>query len=331
MIWIITEKNIVVTEYYFNILKKSAEYTGNQVIMTDNVDYRLINRKKDLIIVGTITRAYSLLIKGYRNIIVWFQGISPEESFMRHSNKLKKKVLEYIEKYVLKNAKFKIFVSNEMKVHYETKYQFRFNNDYYIMPCYNTKLIKKSFEREDKYTNNVFVYAGSLSVWQGFDKILKIYEEIENSNISNTKLLILTPDKEEATNLINKTKIKNFEINYSEPKDLPNIISQAKFGFIIRENNLVNRVATPTKLSTYLANGIIPIYNETLKDFHESTKKLTYKINIDNPDYYETLLKFMNESFDYNTVLKEYNEIFNTYYNSDFHINMISKKLLKLV
>lgn len=328
MIWVIKEQNDTVTDYYFNILKRAAEIAVNtDVKIVYKIDENKSSPATDIIILGSITKAITYFFKGYKNIIVWFQGISPEESYMRNNSIVRKKVLEFIEKKVLLRTRLAIFVSHAMKDYYEEKYQIDFKNRYYIMPCYNTQISRDAFLKTDKYKNNIFAYTGGLSPWQGFDRILACYENIEKMGLPNTKLLVLTPEQEKALEEIKKTSIKNFEIGYVQVEELPQILAYAKFGFIIREDNVVNRVSTPTKLSTYTANGLIPIYSECISDFHFATKDFKYKLCIDSHNFYDRLQYLMQTKIDAESVHDEYSILFSSYYNDDYHCESVASLL----
>lgn len=326
MIWILKERNYAVTEYYFSILKEAAEKISDDVFFVDEIDKNKCRPSSDIVIVGTVTKAIMLFLKGYKNVIIWFQGVCPEESYMRNKSIIRKKVLEFIEKKVLKRTKLAIFVSQAMKEHYENKYKINIRNKYYIMPCFNTEMYKESFFKAEKYEKNIFTYTGGLSSWQGFDKIIACYENIEKLGIPNTKLLVLTPDKDQALEEIEKTSIKNYEVGYAKVEELPSILSDVKFGFIIREDNIVNQVATPTKISNYIANGIIPIYSECIRDFHTITSDYKYRISFDSIDFYNNIRELMTNNINSESIYNEYAELFSMYYNADFHIKSLSDK-----
>jgi hypothetical protein len=332
MIWIIKAKNIAVTEYYFNILKEAADLICAQVIVVDSIRNLRGCKSFDLIIVGNIVTATKLFFRGYKNIIVWFQGVIPEESYLRNKSILRKTVLEQMEKLALKKSCLRIFVSRAMKEHYESKYGMMFNEDsYYIMPCFNTGLSEHSFFQKDKYKNNLFVYAGGLSSWQKFDTILSVYQGIEKLEIANTKLLILTPDKEKAMQQVEKLSIKNFEIDYLPVEELPSVLANAKFGFVIRDNSIINRVSTPTKLSTYISNGIIPIYSCYIEDFHTVTKEFQYKICFEAENFNSIIEQFMTADINPQAVYTEYSTLFEEYYNSHFHVENITIKFQRIL
>ncbi len=333
MIYIVRESNRVVTDYYFDIFKKALNHLGIKVAVVNDFKPSSWNKRKDYVVVGSIVKAYKLKIKGFKNIIMWFQGIVPEESYLKNNSHVKKAILGFLESQALKNSLFSVFVSEEMRLHYERKYKISIEaNEYYTMPCYNTELCDKSFFNKYKYNhNNTFVYAGGLSVWQGFDKIVAVYKKIEELRIPNTKLLVLTKEKENARVILEKHKVNNFEISFVNPESLNDSLADVKFGFIIRDGNIVNRVSTPTKISTYIANGIIPIYSENLVDFESNTKNVKFKLSVDSPCFFQELKDFMINKIDNNEVYLEFKSLYQTYYNTDLHIKNLSAKINEII
>jgi len=239
---------------------------------------------------------------------------------------MRKIAWDFIEKYILKHAMFSFFVSHTMKRHFEKKYQMTINDNYFVMPCFNTELHRESFFYPDKYKKNVFAYAGRLTIWQGFNRILKIYEEIEALNLPDSKLLILTPEKEEALESIKKTSIVNYEIDSSSVEDIPSKLSKAKYGFIIRDDITVNRVATPTKLSTYVSNGLIPVYSECIEDFHRVVKRLKFKLVFDD-NFKDNLMDLASHQISATEVYDEFKKLYDEYYNKEKYIMEITAVL----
>lgn len=331
MIWILKEKNYAVTEYYFSILKQAAEIVCDDVRLVDEIRIDQCNPSIDLIIVGSITKAAILFLKGYENIIVWFQGVVPEESYTRNNSIIRKRILEIIEKKVLEKTCLAIFVSQAMKEHYEKKYKLNFENRYYVMPCFNTEILRESFFKSGKYGKNIFAYTGGLSPWQNFDKVLACYQYIEKLGIPNTKLLVLTPEKDKALEEIQKTSIKNYEIGYARVEDLPFILADAKFGFVIRDNVVINQVSTPTKVSTYIANGLIPIYSECIRDFHAVSSGFKYRLSLDSVDFYDRIQYFMMTKINTKSIYNEYSNLFEIYYNTNYHRQIMSTKIKQLL
>jgi len=327
MLWIIRDTNLEVTKYYLDILERSATIAGQEVKQVENVNCVKNESKKDIYLVTTLLDAVKVYLSGKRRIFIWFQGAFSEESYMKHKSPIRKFILRRIEKFMLKKAQFIFFVSEEMKRFYTQKFKVNLEGKYYVMPCFNSDINKSAFMTQGKYDNNIFCYAGSLSVWQGFDKVLECYKRIEQLGFKETKLLVLTSEKKKAEELVKKADIKNYCIDYVPLEKLPNTLAKAKFGFIIRDNTIVNRVATPTKISTYMANGLIPIYSDCLIDFHEKSKGVKYTIPFDKEDFISQIKLFMCEEIDAKEIYNEYFKLFDTYYNRDYHANKISEKI----
>ncbi|MBU7007220.1 hypothetical protein [Phosphitispora fastidiosa] len=324
MVWIVGCNNSIVTDFYLNIIESAIKIiTTTNVLKADSIDSIKNSNKNDYYIVARIIDAVKLYLKGRQNIIFWVQGVEPEESYMRHKNVFKKVVLEILERFILTRAKFVFFVSNTMKKHYEIKYGINFNERHYIMPCFNTNIHKPAFFKKGKYKNNVFVYIGSLSVWQRFDKVVAFYKCIEEFGIFNSKLLVLTSERQKATDILKKSGIRNYEVSFVNNDELPNILSDAKYGFIIRDDVIVNHVATPTKISTYLSCGVIPIYSSCLKDFHRVSEGMRYKILYDTDSIQNVLSGLLREEINSMEIYEEYKNVFSTYYNVDYHIKNI--------
>jgi len=313
------------TSYYFNLLRSSFENAFGDINVVDSLSNLGISSKNDVFIVGSVIDAFKLYLKGKKRIVAWVQGVIPEESYMSRASLLRKRILEMIEKYVLKRLTFVIFVSESMKLHYEKKYRIQFQNNYYIIPCFNESSVnREAFFYPSKYDNNVFTYVGSLHKWQCFPETVELYREIEERTNYNTHLLVLTPNVEEAKTIISRKGLKSFEVKYVKQIDLSSELCKAKFGFVIRKDNVVNKVSTPTKLSTYLANGVIPIFTNNITDFSKLSEKLTYVLGIEEFNLEKTInivMRKMSERILAEHVFEEYSNVFQTYYNTELHVN----------
>ena len=104
-----------------------------------------------------------------------------------------------------------------------------------------------------------------------------------------------------------------------------------KYGFIIRKDIEMNRVATPTKMNTYLANGVIPIYSNYIFAFKEGLKNTQYQIEISNNDeVLEEIISFEKKNIEAFNVLENYKStVFSHFYSEDFHINNLIEKIKK--
>lgn len=328
-LWIIKEDNDEVTMEYMSMIHEAGTNIG---IDSEIVDYKRAiekSNKKDYFFSITSTTFLKLRFSGRKNVCLWLQGIVPEESFLRNNSMLRFRILSVIEKLSLKQAKYILFVSEEMREHVIQKYNIKNISLNLIIPCFNTAINESSFCGE-KYNDNVFCYAGGMSVWQEFDSVLESYRSIEKTGLKNCKLLLLVPDRKLALKKVKEYGIQNYEIDYVPVEELNERVKSAKFGFLFRKNILVNNVATPTKISTYLANGIIPIFSDALLPFYHESKNMKYVIPIH--EYKELNVKIMNflevKSED---IWREYNQFFEKYYNRQHYINQISHDLKSII
>lgn len=332
---VVPKKNIgdaSVTGFYMNIIKEACEY-NKEVCKICDLNFSG-NKKEDTIIVDDILQAFKFFFKGYKKIFLWVQGVIPEESYMRNQSKLRFFILSQIEKYVLKKCKLIFMCSEEMREHYKRKYKLCLKNNTFIMPCFNEENINESaFDSLDKYKENNFLYVGSIKKWQCFDEIVKIYKKLEEITDKKIKLNVFTGQQEEAKKIIEKMRIKNYSISYASSDELSEKIRNMKYGFVIREDSIVNNVATPTKFSNYISNGIIPIYSSSLVDFY--TQDLMYKTGIvfdlkNEDEGIKRVMKNMELEINNNEMKKKCEMWYLEYYNKNKYIVNIAKKIKEL-
>lgn len=319
------------TEYYCNLLEKSFEERNYTVDRVDSVKFL---RKEDIVI--TIRPADQIKIgKGYKGKINWFQGIGSEEYVLLHGKNIRSfiisRYLEYVEKKSLVNSDLCIFVSQRMKKYYEDKYKLNLENKSVIIPCYNQHLNKEFFYTQNRYEKLNFVYAGGLFAWQCIDRTLIIFREIYNMDNSAT-LTLLTGDKENAYRLIKKYGLNNVIVDYCKLDELQEKLAEYKYAFLIREDNIVNNVSTPTKMNSYLASGLIPIYTDVIDDFEKNIKIDSFSVKLsanlsDNQMADEIMMHHKSKNINAETLYKSYTETFIKYYNDNMYIEVLKNKL----
>ena len=307
-----------VTGYYYDILFESLNKNGHNIKALDNDAYSLIAKsikKDDYILVTSLFTFFKLFVLGYRKFIYWFQGVSPEENYVLMHSKLRYYIYSFIEKLAIKKVEYKIGVSRYLFNHFERKYNMEIDEDTtFIMPCFNADIKKEHFFIPGKYENNTFCYAGSMRAWQGFDNILNFYSKIERLH-PNVFFKIYTSDEEIAKEKVQKSGIRNYSIGCVPIDKVDDVLSDCKFGFLLREDTIINNVATPTKLGSYLGNGLIPIFTSAIHAYRDLAKENSYLCCLNKLDDTQSLERFLTSDIKPEDIYNEYSSIFNTYFS----------------
>lgn len=220
-------------------------------------------------------------------------------------NKYIKKALHY-EKLAFNNIKNFVCVSQKMIDFYKQKYPVTQNVNYVKLPIFSLNE-SSSYEKTDCNKLNI-IYSGRNNKWQNVSAMMHTISQIKNNQ--NFDIKILTPDIDEFKREAEKFDIRNLKIESKLPFELVNEYKQAHLGFILREDNIVNTVACPTKLVEYMENGIIPIVLQPeIGDFNAMGYK--YILNRDLVDEKIPSKKELEEMriINYNIIKQYYREV----------------------
>ncbi|WP_220746852.1 hypothetical protein, partial [Shewanella colwelliana] len=180
------------------------------------------------------------------------QGAVPEESYLKNNNKIKMLVLSVVEFIAFKSTDELIFVSSYMCKYYIAKHSIK--KPYTVIPCSSTlKMRNKNLKIAGSYC-----YLGGMSRWQCFENIVDIATKIL-ANQPNATFHVATKDTEIAKKLINNSLLDMSRVSIcslTSKEEIEAFLSKMEFGFLIREDNLVNHVSSPIKLAEYLSMGV---------------------------------------------------------------------------
>lgn len=332
--WRKAEPNEAVV-YYVGIMCKALSKHFAQVRYTHDID----TIRKDEVVVTISIVSFLSVWKRNRNqdIIYWWQGICPEEicfgkERLTLRDRLKYHYYSLLERLCLCKSKLNLFVSQSMLRHYSRKYGFRKDN-YVIMPCYNQTLAERAFFTPSKYASPSFVYAGGMLAWQCVDEALQLYGMVKDK-YPNATITLLTRDKDAAQALVNKHGLRDVTIKFVPLENLNEELAKYKYGMLLRTDDPVNNVATPTKFNSYLAAGVIPVITRAIGDYGEITDKMRYVVGIDSEKAFRQALEKIDsiehQQISAGDVLEEYKRIFDSYYNESVYVNRIVGKLQEI-
>ena len=317
------------TSYYIDIISRALLQQGEQVEKVFSLKQISPTDKVITIQSKAFFRVWLKNPKQY--IINWYQGIVPEEAMCMFEDSLSKYARKYLwrflEYFSLCKAKGNIFVSEAMWRHYQHIYGYDESN-YCIIPCFNQELDLRQFTAE-KYATPSFVYAGSLSRWQCIDRTLLLFKDI-HALFPQATLTLLTKEKEKAASLCHKYGVKA-DIKFVASSELQQVLGAYKYGFIVRDDIAVNNVATPTKMNSYMAAGVIPVYSDVINDFRTVFRDLKYVVSFTGEEEAFSKIKRIETSgVDSGLIKSEYETVFGSYYSVDKYVGLLSTFLTNL-
>jgi len=308
------------TNHYIGILADRLAVVGycfNTVHKLSEVEH------PDLLL--TVTEKYFFLAKirhPFVKHIYWSQGIGPEEQAGRILSVTYRTIAEFL---AVRTSDLIFMVSYAMKDHFQRKYGYKKDN-YIVMPCFNISSPEQF--NESKLATPTFVYAGGISSWQCVDQTLDTYKIVEKT-LPSSKLIILSKAQEEFEKKIKERCISNYEVKYVQKEKLAEELSKYKYGFLLREDNPVNNVATPTKMNGYLASHLIPIFTDAIRDFNNILEVGPYAVKVTCPFTPETvanaILAFEQQNVNTTDFKATINQIFSSYYNENHYYHIIDE------
>lgn len=191
--------------------------------------------------------------------IVDLHGALPEE-FALSSNYVMVQKENLHEELAMKYADYIICVTESMKNHMRNKYP-QYEKKYIIMPILDkeTLMSRINCKKKPDNINPIITYAGGTQKWQ-------LIEKMQESMSKQPKYdyRIFVPDPKQFWKSWKKNyNVQNIKVVSASPSMLREEYNECQYGFVLRENIVVNNVACPTKLIEYLLKGIIPILDST--------------------------------------------------------------------
>jgi glycosyltransferase involved in cell wall biosynthesis len=101
----------------------------------------------------------------------------------------------------------------------------------------------------------VFVYSGSLAGYQCFDEMIEAFAAIVRQR-PNARLIVLTPYVDAAREKIVRLPADRVICMAVPNARVNDYLNAADFGFLLRDDKPVNRVAFPTKFAEYALAGL---------------------------------------------------------------------------
>lgn len=216
---------------------------------------------------------------------------------------LKDKIAAFYISYTVKKAVKMCDSLNTVSNVFATLLENRYKKRATVLPCcvdenlFLKKEVCTTITKQDlgfPKDVKVCVYSGGLFNWQKIDEIITLMKEI-SQNDTTIRFLFLTKDqtllqqKCEAIGL-RKDLWYGRACNQSE---VINYLKVADCGIILRDDTLVNRVASPIKIGEYLAAGLAVIASPWIGDVGGMLTKKEFCLSQDTSTTVEDITHFL--------------------------------------
>jgi hypothetical protein len=186
-------------------------------------------------------------------IITDVHGVVPEETEMQ-GMRLRALVYQWVERIVVARSDALVLVTESMRDYFTNKYG-GIRAHLFIIPILSEMSPPSLPIVRDQ---NLALYSGGLQRWQCIEETLKIARIVGE----RMRFLFVTGDPEALKRMACECNLQDVEIRSASWHEMPALYAQATYGFVLREDTIVNTVACPTKLVEYLESGVIPVVKE---------------------------------------------------------------------
>lgn len=211
--------------------------------------------------------------RGFPNSRILYdnRGLAWEESLMSHGSSLIHRINRNVKRKALMRARLRCdmynFVTAGMREYLLGQYGFDPELPYTIIPtlyraepCDDAELAEIRQRENIQPGDFVVSYVGSTAVWQSTKQLTDLIRQIGEA-YGTVRFFILSngtiPELDSLPGQI-RERIVMKGVPHREMKYY---LRLTDIGIVIRDNNVVNRVAAPTKIAEYLTSGVTILYS----------------------------------------------------------------------
>lgn len=194
--------------------------------------------------------------------VIDIHGVVPEE-FRLHNDFYSAVLYEAEERLAVRKSDMVLVVTEAMQNYLRQKYREDLRGKVAIFPIF-PNIAPTLAPRAYVDGKPVIVYAGGLHKWQ---QVPKMIDAISRTS-SVCAHRFYCPEPEVLRAMLPEVIRAQLIVECKAHEELISLYAECHYGFILREDIIVNHAACPTKLIEYLAMGIVPIVDcENMGDF----------------------------------------------------------------
>lgn len=195
-----------------------------------------------------------------RKLILDLHGVVPEESALS-GDLVASERLANVEARCCRESLSLVSVTHAMQSHFEHKYSADTHKKsfrWFVIPVVPSRVFLRkvaSFRPRDRELHAA-IYVGGIQPWQNLPLVGAL---LTNPSVLDCLTLdVLTPDVEGVKSLLGPSVVPRTIVTVKN-EDVPKHLLLNAWGFLLRDDNVVNRVACPTKVYEYMAADVVPV------------------------------------------------------------------------
>lgn len=204
-------------------------------------------------------------------------GIVPEETAMSGGHPKRVAALERIERDLLERCDLAVLVSQRMRRHFRDKYGVALDRTLEVPCCVrldnfaaDSAAARAERARLGVGDRPVLAYVGTLTAWQWPEAMFTLFAQLHR-RLADPYLLLLLPegDHERAAAMLDGLGVPRaaWSVRAVPHEQVGAALAAADAGLLLRQEDPVNHVSSPTKFGEYLAVGVPVITTPATGDF----------------------------------------------------------------
>lgn len=245
-----------------------------------------------------------------KRVIFDMRGLLPEEHIY-FNGKSKYSVfyllLKSLEFVFVKLSDHIVVVSNNFREYLISRYKTMC--DITVIYCSANQEVNNSENEEyrnlfySKYNLDssqiLITYVGSFYKYQNIEKLFNIIKVA--CETYNLKFLLFTKTpRNEVYDMLERCDVNpnNVVVDYIDSNELGNYLRFCDYGIILRDRNIINKVASPIKVSEYISSNLKILYSGNIGDFNTLLKESGFGFEIGSCEDGEFILeKSLNSKY----------------------------------
>lgn len=165
-----------------------------------------------------------------------------------------------------------------------------------VLPCCIAQSASSDLrQRGEREQSKTIIYSGGLSAWQKIDAIIALMKRISEVD-DGIRFRFLTKDIETLRRKCEIAGLDNsrWSAKSCKQSDVADELRKADCGIILRDDTLVNQVASPIKVGEYLAAGLGIIASPFIGDVGKDLDNKDFACMVDENTPIENIVAFVN-------------------------------------